>query len=42
MTDQSFDIRSLTGLSREEAARRITEEGYNELPSSRVRGTFTV
>jgi len=42
MTDQSFDIRSLTGLSREEAARRITEEGYNELPSSRGRSVFAI
>jgi Ca2+-transporting ATPase len=40
--DQPFDLRSLSGLSREEAACRIAEEGYNELPSSRGRTVFAI
>jgi Ca2+-transporting ATPase len=30
-----LDIKSITGLSEAEAARRLKEEGYNELPSAR-------
>lgn len=30
-----FDIKSISGLSEAEAARRLKEEGYNELPSAR-------
>lgn len=42
MTDQTSETNSKTGLSREEAARRIKEDGYNELPSSSGRGIFAI
>lgn len=32
----------LTGLSEEEAARRFSEEGANEIPANRGRGVFTI
>jgi Ca2+-transporting ATPase len=34
-----LDIKSITGLSEEEAAKRLKEHGYNELPSARKRRT---
>ncbi|HEX9020138.1 MAG TPA: HAD-IC family P-type ATPase, partial [Nitrospirota bacterium] len=36
------DINSLTGHSSEEAAARLSREGYNELPSSRQRSIFAI
>ncbi len=33
----AFDIYQIAGLTQSEAARRLAEEGYNELPSSRRR-----
>ncbi len=33
-----FDVTQITGLSEAEAARRLENEGYNELPTSRRRG----
>jgi len=38
----AFDIKKITGLSEGEAARRLMEEGYNELPSSRRRGILAI
>ncbi len=37
-----FDINSLTGLSEQEAATRLTREGFNELPSSKKRSIFAI
>ncbi len=37
-----FDSSSFIGLSDEEAAKRLEEEGYNELPSARPRNAFTI
>jgi Ca2+-transporting ATPase len=37
-----LDIKALKGLSEEEAARRIREEGYNEIPSTRRRSIFAI
>ncbi len=36
------DIRSLSGLTEEEAARRLAAEGLNELPSAKGRGVPTI
>ena len=38
----TFDVHSLTGLSEAEAARRLRDEGYNELPSSKQRSIFAI
>jgi P-type Ca2+ transporter type 2C len=40
--DAGFDVRDLTGLTDEEALRKIEEEGYNEIPSTRKRGIFSI
>ncbi|HEY3296050.1 MAG TPA: cation-translocating P-type ATPase [bacterium] len=37
-----FDVRAVRGLSEQEAARRLVEEGYNELPSSKRRSIFAI
>ncbi len=37
-----LDIKALKGLSEEEAAARIREEGYNEIPSTRRRSIFAI
>ncbi|MHB9154171.1 MAG: cation-translocating P-type ATPase [Endomicrobiales bacterium] len=37
-----FDVHALTGLSEEEAAARLREEGYNELPSARRRSGLKI
>jgi Ca2+-transporting ATPase len=37
-----FDIRRVSGLTQNEAARRLSEEGYNELPSSRRRNSLAI
>ncbi len=37
-----FDIHRIPGLTESEAARRLTEEGYNELPSSRRRNSLAI
>jgi Ca2+-transporting ATPase len=39
---EAFDIHAIKGLSEEEAARRLRDEGYNELPSSRRRSVFAI
>jgi len=38
----TFDVHSLTGLTEAEAARRLADEGYNELPSSKQRSIFAI
>jgi len=37
-----FDIHQIPGLTQTEAARRLADEGYNELPSSRRRNSFAI
>ncbi|MDA8078301.1 MAG: HAD-IC family P-type ATPase, partial [Nitrospiraceae bacterium] len=37
-----IDIQSLQGLTRTEASKRLSEEGYNELPSTRPRSLLTI
>ncbi len=37
-----FDIDSISGLSEEEAARHLKEEGYNDLPSAKQRSIFAI
>ncbi len=39
---KDFDISQITGLSEQEAAKRLKEEGFNELPSSRHRNIFAI
>jgi Ca2+-transporting ATPase len=36
--DKQFDISAITGLSEKEAAQRLKQQGFNELPSVRKRG----
>ena len=36
------DLAAIDGLSEQEAQRRLKQEGYNELPSSRRRSLFTI
>ncbi len=38
----SFDISAIAGLTQSQAAQRLSEEGYNELPSSRRRNSLTI
>ncbi len=37
-----FDIRQIPGLTQSQAAQRLAEEGYNELPSSRRRNILAI
>lgn len=37
-----MDIKTITGLTEEEAANRLKDEGYNELPSARKRSVFAI
>jgi Ca2+-transporting ATPase len=37
-----FDIHQIPGLTQSEAAQRLAEEGYNELPSSRRRNSLAI
>lgn len=39
---KSFDIKGLIGLSEHEAAKRLKEEGYNELPSTKKRSLLAI
>ena len=39
---ESFETESLRGLTEDEAARRLRDEGYNELPSSHSRGVLSI
>ena len=38
----NLPIDNITGLSEDEAARRLTTDGYNELPSAKPRGLFVI
>lgn len=40
--DKAFDIKSISGLSAKEAASRLKEDGYNELPSPKRSSVFTI
>lgn len=37
-----FDVRQIPGLTQSQAAQRLAEEGYNELPSSRRRNILAI
>jgi Ca2+-transporting ATPase len=37
-----FDTGEISGLSSEEAEKRLAEEGYNEIPSARRKGIFSI
>jgi Ca2+-transporting ATPase len=37
-----YDVKTINGLSEEEAAERLKKEGYNELPSSKQRSFFAI
>ncbi len=39
---QTFDLATAVGLSDDEAADRLTRDGYNELPSSKPRSLFAI
>ena len=39
---EAFDIHRLSGLSEAQAAQRLKEDGYNELPTSRRRSVFAI
>jgi Ca2+-transporting ATPase len=39
---RDIDVNSLTGLSSDDASRKLKEEGYNELPSSGKRSVFGI
>lgn len=40
--NNQIDIKDISGLSEAEAARRLRQEGYNELPSTRRRSIFAI
>ncbi len=40
--EPKFDPEGITGLSEGDAARRLEEEGYNELPSQKKQSLFTI
>jgi len=40
--EKNFDIENITGLSEEDAIRKLDEEGFNELPSQKKRSIFTI
>lgn len=37
-----LDIKTITGLTEQEAANRLNDEGYNELPSTKQRSVFAI
>ncbi len=39
---ESYDVRKETGLTENEALRRLAEEGYNEIPSAKKRSVFDI
>lgn len=39
---EKFDIKNLSGLSKEEVEQRLKEDGYNELPSQRKQTIFDI
>jgi Ca2+-transporting ATPase len=42
MIVDELDLASVQGLSEEEASRRLSSEGYNELPSTKERSVFAI
>src|SRR5512136_2503748 len=40
--NHELDLKTLSGLSEVEAAERLKQEGYNELPSSKQRSIFVI
>jgi Ca2+-transporting ATPase len=40
--EKNSDIENITGLSEEDATRRLDEEGFNELPSQKKQSIFTI
>ncbi|VVB87066.1 putative copper-exporting P-type ATPase A [uncultured archaeon] len=40
--EQKFDLEGITGLSEDDAARRLKGEGFNELPSQKKQNVFTI
>jgi len=42
MSQQSFDINNLQGLTNEEVTERLAQDGYNELPSTEKRTIFHI
>jgi len=40
--EKNFDIENITGLSEEYAARRLDEDGFNELPSQKKQSIFSI
>jgi len=39
---EAFDVRNQTGLTEAEASRRLSEEGYNEIPAAKKRSVFGI
>jgi P-type Ca2+ transporter type 2C len=37
-----FDLNTVTGLSEGKAARRLSRDGFNELPTTKQRGLFGI
>ena len=40
--EKEFDMKNISGLSQAEVERIIKADGYNELPSQRKRGAFSI
>jgi Ca2+-transporting ATPase len=40
--EKNFDTENITGLSEEDATRKLDEEGFNELPSQKKQSIFTI
>ena len=40
--EKNFDMENITGLSEEDATRKLAEEGFNELPSQKKQSIFTI
>ena len=40
--EKNFDIENITGLSEEDATRKLNEEGFNELPSQKKQSIFSI
>lgn len=40
--EQKFDIEAITGISEEDAARKLDEDGFNELPSQKKQSIFAI
>jgi Ca2+-transporting ATPase len=40
--EKNFDIENISGLSEEDATRKLDTEGFNELPSQKKQGVFSI